>query len=370
MSFVFAHPLLGPASPLGDADQSLIARWMREEDNAPIASRGWTATGARLALDLLPSRIGDILQGHDLTLGSALNRTFCKAYLVGTDTAYAAACGLRPLFEEMLIGTPCEAIDSTEFAYYARQAIDADCLVIVFAASEEPWRSLEAIVAARGLGATTLVLAAGADMRYDRFASWSWRLAPPLDPIADPSLLLAMAYRLALSMGAQNGVAAGRLVQLEAALAEMPGQLQKALLATASDSAMASQLAAARHIVVAGNGAARSVVGASARWFGEILARPVTQCGLEALADMASDPSIATLVIVPNGLGVRRAQRALARRHEDGAIILVVAEDSPLNAHGNCACLTLPALIERLSALVYLAAGQRLASAIAQCGQP
>ncbi len=370
MSFVFAHPLLGPASLLGDADQSLIAGWMRDEDNAPIASRGWTATGARLALDLLPSRIGDILQGDDLTLGSALNRTFRKAYLVGTDTAYAAACGLRPLFEEMLIGTPCEAIDSTEFAYYARQAVDADCLVIVLAASEAPWRSLEAMVAARALGATTLVLAAGSDDRFDQHAAWSWRIAPSLDPIADPSLLLAMAYRLALSMGAQNGVAAGRLAQLEAALAEMPGQLQKALTATASDSAMASQFAAARHIVVAGNGAARSVVGASAHWFGEILACPVTQCGLEALADMASDPSIATLVIVPNGLSVRRAQQALARRHEDGAIILVIAEDSPLNAPGNCACLTLPAMIERLSALVYLAAGQRLASAMAQRGQP
>lgn len=370
MSFVFAHPLLGPASPLGDADQSLIAGWMREEYNAPIASRGWTASGARLALDHLPGRIVDMLKGHDLALGSAVDRTFRKTYLVGTDPAYAAACGLRPLFEEMLIGTPCEAIDSTEFAYYARQAVNADCLVIVLAALETPWRSLEATVAARALGATTLVLAAGADARYDDLSSWSWRAAPPIHPIAAPSLLLAMAYRLALSMGAQNGVAADRLAQLEAALGDMPGQLQHAFIPMNPDTAIASRLAAARHIVVAGNGAARAVVAASAQWFSEILARPVTQCGLEALADMASDPSIATLVIVPNGLSVRRAQRALVRRHEDGAIILVVAEDSPLNALGHCACMTLPAMIERLSALVYLSAGQRLACALAERGQP
>ncbi|MBB4053938.1 glucosamine--fructose-6-phosphate aminotransferase (isomerizing) [Devosia subaequoris] len=370
MSFVFAHPLLGPASPLGDADQSLIAGWMREEDNEPIASRGWTATGARLALDHLPSRIGDILQGHDLTLGSALNRTFCKAYLVGTDTAYAAACGLRPLFEEMLIGTPCEAIDSTEFAYYARQAVDADCLVIVFAASEEPWRSLEAIVAARGLGATTLVLAAGADMRYDRFASWSWRLAPPLDPIADPSLLLAMAYRLALSMGSQYGVAADRLVQLEAALAEMPGQLQKALIATASDSAMASQLAAARHIVVAGNGAARAAAAASAHWFCAATGRPITMCGLETLGDIPSSPSVATLAIVPNGLSVRRAQLVLERRQGNDSTALVIADDSPLRTIRAGAIFPLPAMVERLSALVYLSAGQRIACALLERRQP
>jgi glucosamine 6-phosphate synthetase-like amidotransferase/phosphosugar isomerase protein len=370
VSFVFVHPLLGPASPLGNADQSLIAGLMDEEDNADFAAHRWTTSGGRLALDGLPSRIGDIIHGRDLTLAPQLNRTFRKTYLVGTDTAYAAACGLRPFFEEMLDGTPCEAIDGTEFAYYARQAVNADCLVIVLAGLEAPWRSLEATVAARALGATTLVLAAGADARYDHHADLSWRVARPDHAIAGPSLLLAMAYRLGLLIGAQNGVARDRLAQLEAALESMPAQVQKALTATDADMTVASQLVAARHIVVAGNGAARAAAAASGQWFGEILARPVTRCGLEALANLASDASVATLVIVPNGLSVRRAQQALAHRHKDRAIVLVVAEDSPLYARGNGFCLTLPAMIERLSALVYLAAGQRLACAMAERGQP
>lgn len=370
MSFVFAHPLLGPDSPIGKSDQSLIAGLMIEEENDPHASHHWTATGARLGLDHLPDQLDDILGGNGPALDPALRRTFRTAYLVGTGTALAAAQGLRPLFEEMLGGTPCEAIDSTDFAYYARQAVNADCLVIVLAAAEAPWRSLEATLAARALGAFTLVLTAGGDPRYDQCSRSIWRVRPPTDPIAGPSLLLAMAYRFGLALGELNGVAASRLAQLGAALDAMPRQLEQSLIPTAADRAFAARLEEAGHIIVAGNGAARAATAASAHWFGEILGRPVTLCGLEALGKIPPDPSIATLMIVPNGLSVRRAQLVLERRQDDGAIALVVAEDSPLRALDVGMAFPLPPMIERLSALVYLAASQRIACALAEGRQP
>lgn len=370
MTFVHAHPLLGPESPLGDADQALIAGLMGEEESAPLSPYRWTATGARLALDCLPLRIGDILCRNVPALDPALRRRFRKAYLVGTGTALAAARGLRPLFEEMLAGTPCEPIDSTEFAYYARQAVSADCLVIILAAAEAPWRGLEATLAAHALGAFTLVLAAGGDPRYEQHSRSIWRVEPPSDPIAGPSVLLAMAYRLGLALGAQNGIAAHRLARLAAAQEKMPGQLEQSLISMEADHVIASRLDAAGHIVVAGNGASRAATAASAHWFGEILARPVTQCGLEALGDVPPSQSIATLMIVPNGLSVRRAQHVLEQRQSDMAMALVVAEDSPLRVWDAGAVLLLPAMIERLSALVYLSTSQRIACALAERRQP
>lgn len=370
MSFSFAHPLLGPDSPIGEADQALIAGLLIEEEDSPQPPLHWTAAGARLALDHLPGQIADVFGGDGPTLDPALRRTLRKAYLVGTGTALAAAQGLRPLLEEMLAGTPCEPIDSTDFAYYARQAINADCLVIVFAAAEEPWRSLEATLAARALGAFTLVLTAGGDARYDQYGQSIWRVTPPADPIAAPSLLLAMAYRLSLALGQLNGVAASRLAQLGAALDAMPRQLGQSLIPTDADSAFASRLQAAEHIVVAGNGAARAAAAASTHSIGAAIGRPVTLCGLEALGDIPSSPSIATLAIVPNGLSVRRAQLVLERRQGDGPMALVVADDSPLRAIDAGAIFPLPAMIERLSALVYLAVGQRIACALLERRQP
>ncbi|MBE7734072.1 phosphoheptose isomerase family protein [Devosia faecipullorum] len=369
MSFVFAHPLLGPDSPIGAADQALIAGLMTEEENAPHTRR-WTAAGMRLALDHLHGQIADILGGGGPTLDPMPPRSIRKAYLVGTCAALAAAQGLRPLFEEMLGGTPCEAIDSTDFAYYARQAVNADCLVIVLAATETPWRSLEATLAARALGAFTLVLTAGGDAQYDQYGHAVWRLGAPADPIADPSLLLAMAYRLGLALGELNGVAAARLAQLGAALAAMPRQLEQCLIPTDADRAFAARLEMAGHIIVVGNGAARAAAAASADWIGAVLGRPVTQCGLEALGEIPANPSIATLVIAPNGLSVRRAQLVLGRRQGDGAMGLVVADDSPLATLDAGTVFRLPAMIERLSALVYLSVGQRIACALAERRQP
>tara|TARA_R110000868_G_scaffold284552_6_gene545011 strand:- start:583 stop:1122 length:540 start_codon:yes stop_codon:yes gene_type:complete len=179
-----------------------------------------------------------------------------------------------------------------------------------------------------------------------------------------------MAYRLGLALGQLNGVAASRLAQLRAALDAIPRQLGSALITTDADSAFACEVQAAEHIVVAGNGAARAAAAANAHWIGAAIGRPVSLCGLEALGDIPSSPSVATLAIVPNGLSVRRAQLVLERRQGDGPMALVVADNSPLRAIDASAIFLLPAMIERLSTLVYLSVGQRIAVALLERRQP
>lgn len=365
-----SSPLLWPESPLSGEDRDIVRALLAAEALA-VAAAPERRSGRQLAeaIAAQPDAVRAVLaQAAEIeALGAEIvSMRPRRLYLTGTGDALAVARAVRPLFEEMF-GMPAEPIDAMELAYYGRQPFDAETLVISIALDDAAPRTCEAIIVARAMGAPTLAVVLGANTQLSVLAAQTLALAPVHReaPCGSSAALMALNI-LALGAGRHRRLAAERLATLGAANVLLPAQMQAAIATLpAAARAAAESLSPERPLFVVAAGPSLACADLGARLIRNTTGRPASMCGLEDFHSGGMVPHGDVLLIAPNGLSASRAEQAAGRvRSGGGRVIVVTAEDNEALLDAADVALPLPALIERLSPLVYGIGPQMLAAAL------
>jgi glucosamine--fructose-6-phosphate aminotransferase (isomerizing) len=188
-----------------------------------------------------------------------------RVYLVGAGDSLAVLSAAR-LALEVMLGVPCEPVQSLELAYYFSHNVTARSLVIALSSSGETTRTVEALLAAQAAGALTLAVTnkPGSTLATQSTAAVivdATRIGWPTQSSTAP---LALLLRLAGLVGASRGAstAAAYLAELETLPELMADVLTRADLVIREQ---AEVEAAGRMFVFAGAGPcqAAAVVGAA-----------------------------------------------------------------------------------------------------------
>ena len=141
-----------------------------------------------------------------------------RVYLVGAGDSLAVLAAAR-LSLEVMLGVPCEPVQSLELAYYLLHNVTARALVIALSSSGETTRTVEAMLAAQAAGALTLAITnkPGSTLATESTAALivdATRVGWPTQSSTAP---LALLLRLAGLVGAGRGTpaAAAYLAELE-----------------------------------------------------------------------------------------------------------------------------------------------------------
>lgn len=107
--------------------------------------------------------IADVAAQVEATVTPQLARGVSKIYLTGCGDSYFAALAAR-LFYDSFVGLPVEPVEGMEFSrYVAPHALSDEALVIVISNSGRVSRTVEAAMASKKRGATTIAATAYAD---------------------------------------------------------------------------------------------------------------------------------------------------------------------------------------------------------------
>lgn len=233
-------PLVGQGSPLTAAQQQLISDLQRREQDratqlpgdAPRDSRRRTRVVlTRDEMWAQPQVIAETLEQEAQFIREAgvtlEKRQVRRLYMVGCGDSLAAAIGVRPLLEALL-GCPCEAVESLEYAHYLYGQTDSRTAVIAISSSGVTTRTVEALLRARSCGALVIAvsntqgtpLMTEADLGlYVHAIRNGW-------PTQASTGAMAVLYRLGMEAGRARGV---ETAELERGLAEIPAQMATAL---------------------------------------------------------------------------------------------------------------------------------------------
>lgn len=144
-----------------------------------------------------------------------------RVFLVGAGDSLIAMIAARWLLERML-GVPCEAVDSLEFAYYRQHLLSKKSIVIALSSSGGTVRTIESVLLAKLTGALTVALTnvSGSTITEatdDVFIVEATRVGWPTQ---STTAALAVLMRLALIVGRLRGES--DVDRLEADLQRVP----------------------------------------------------------------------------------------------------------------------------------------------------
>jgi glucosamine 6-phosphate synthetase-like amidotransferase/phosphosugar isomerase protein len=212
-------PLLAIGSPLDERQKQVITRVSAAEragilalptDDPLDAKRRKRVEATRGEMFGQPNAIVATWQRNEAELVSVsrriAERTFDRVFLAGAGDSLAVMIGARRALELML-GVPCEPVQSLEFAYYQQHLVTKNSLIIALSSSGETTRTVEAVLVAQHARALTLALTntVGSSLDVESENTLLIEATRVGWPTQSSSAALALLLRLASAVGVLRG---------------------------------------------------------------------------------------------------------------------------------------------------------------------
>ena len=213
-------PLLAADSPLDDRQKQVVTRVSAAEragilalptDDPLDAKRRARVEATRGEMFGQPEAIVATWARNETELTSVsrqiADRSFDRVFLVGAGDSLAVMIAARSALELML-GVPCEPVQSLEFAYYQQHLVTKNSLVIALSSSGETTRTVEAMLVAQHAQALTIALTntVGSTLDVESANTLLIEATRVGWPTQSSSAALALLLRLASTVGAHRGI--------------------------------------------------------------------------------------------------------------------------------------------------------------------
>ncbi|RFA18168.1 SIS domain-containing protein [Subtercola boreus] len=287
-------------------------------------------------------------------------RSTDRVFLVGAGDSLAVMIAAR-LTLELMLGVPCEPVQSLEFAYYQRHLVTPASLVIALSSSGETTRTVEAALVAQHAGAMTIALTntAGSTLDLESERTLMIEATRVGWPTQSSTAAIALLMRLATEVGIRRGVAGAP--QLADELVTLPDVIADVLATNDGPIAEIARVEAARTMYLFSAGGpnwAAAIVGAAK--VKETTPDHAVEIEVEEYHHYNTQkPNEPLFIFAPSGPSVPRAvDTGRDARRYGGQLYVVTSEgEHAFDEHAN-AVLTVPAVTEALSSLVYLVPAQ------------
>lgn len=363
-------PLLDPAtSPLDDRQRAVVRRVSDAErahilalpSNDPrdpklrarVQATGPELFGQPAAIRATLRENASALDIIADKLGTGINRVV----LVGCGDSLAVMIAARQALEDAL-GVPCEPMQSLEFAYYHARLAGPGTAVIALSSSGETTRTVEALLMAQQRGSYTVALTNtdGSTLQSEADTALKIEATRVGWPTQSSTSALALLLELAVRIGERNNPAATE--PLRAAFDALPDTMRQVLIRldqVIASIAEAEVAAGVQTVLFAGAGPnlASAIIGAA----------KVKECtALHAIdiqteeyhhynSQKAGEP---LFLLAPSGPTVPRAvDTGTDALRWGGRLYVVTTEGEDAFEHLGGQIITLPAVAESLSPLLY-----------------
>ncbi|MET0703392.1 MAG: SIS domain-containing protein [Mycobacterium sp.] len=370
-----ASPFLDDRTSPLDARQRAVVRRISEAERAHILALPSNdpldpklrfrveATGPELLGQ--PSAITSTISANAEALDAVAARLaggVRRIFLVGCGDSLAVMVAAQHLLETA-IGVPCDPVQSLEFAYYRAAMVDQECAVILLSSSGETTRTVEALLLAQHRGAYTVSLTntAGSTLQNEADTSLKIEATRVGWPTQSSTAALALLFELGVRVAEHRQLpVAERLRDDLDGLPAAMGQVLSALGRAIADIAEAEVRSGVQTVLFAGAGPnlAAAIVGAA----------KVKECTVLHAVDIqteeyhhynsqkADEP---LFVLAPSGPSVPRSVDTGTDALRWGGRLYVFTTEGERAFDGlGGTVLTLPAIDEALSPLLYLLPAQ------------
>jgi glutamine---fructose-6-phosphate transaminase (isomerizing) len=279
-----------------------------------------------------------------------------RVFLVGAGDSLLAMVAVRQTMELML-GVPCEAVQSLEFAYYRRHVVSPNSLVVVLSSSGRTTRTLEALLIADHFGATTLSVtnSVGSPVAANSLDTLLLSATRNGWPTQSTTVAIAVLLRLAVEIGTVRGVALQEI--FAQGLASVPGLIAKALT---DNDLIVGEIAAAESAhgmyVFSAAGPAWAAAIAGAAKVKEATPDRALEIHLEEFHHYNSQkPGEPLFLLVPEGPSASRAiDTAAESLRQKGRPYAIVPQGFEALSGYALRTIEMPKIVEPLSALLYV----------------
>jgi glucosamine 6-phosphate synthetase-like amidotransferase/phosphosugar isomerase protein len=312
-----------------------------------------------------PTAINSTISANDQILDAVADRLSIgvrRIFLVGCGDSLAVMIAAQHLLETS-VGVPCEPVQSLEFAYYRAALVDHDCAVIVLSSSGETTRTVEALLLAqhRGVYTVSLTNTDGSTLQNEADTSLKIEATRVGWPTQSSTAALALLFELGVRVAERRrSPVADRLRReldaLPGVMAEVLGALDPVIAGIAETEVRSG----VQTVLFAGAGPnlAAAIVGAA----------KVKECTVLHALDIqteeyhhynsqkANEP---IFVLAPSGPSVPRSVDTGKDALRWGGRLYVITTEGERAFDGlGGTVLTLPAIDESLSPLLYLLPAQ------------
>jgi glucosamine--fructose-6-phosphate aminotransferase (isomerizing) len=220
MSSTLESPLLDAGSPLDNRQQAVVTRVSQAERASILAlpsddpldpKRRFRVEATRGEMFGQPQAILDTWARNGAELAAVSRRIadggFDRVFLVGAGDSLAVMIAARRSLE-LMIGVPCEPIQSLEFAYYQQHLVNERSIVVALSSSGETTRTVEAMLVAQHAKALTLAITNTASSSLDQESENTLLIEATRVgwPTQSSSAALALLLRLATEIGRHRGL--------------------------------------------------------------------------------------------------------------------------------------------------------------------
>jgi glucosamine 6-phosphate synthetase-like amidotransferase/phosphosugar isomerase protein len=368
-------PLLAADSPLDDRQKEVVERVSKAEragilalptDDALDPKRRARVEATRAEMFGQPQAIRATWNRNEQALAAIGERiagaTFDRVFLVGAGDSLAVMIGARRALELML-GVPCEPVQSLEFAYYQQHLVTDRSLVIALSSSGETTRTVEAVLVAQHAKALTVALTNTIGSSLDQESENTLLIQATRVgwPTQSSTAALALLLRLAAHVGVLRGVdGATDLSEEVSILPELIAQVLDDNDARIAEIARAEAHRTMYLFSAGGPNWAAAIVGAAK--VKETTPDHAVEIQVEEFhhynSQKAGEPMF---IFAPSGPSVPRAVDTGrdSRRFGGQLYVVTTAGESAFDEHAN-GIIELPVVDEALSPLLYLVPAQMI----------
>ncbi len=367
---VTCTPLLAADSPLDEHARRLVSDLYQQEQQRALVlpTDDDLDSKRRLRVDLTmkeilgqPAAIKKTLEDERQSVSdiarSMATRPVRRIYLVGCGDSYSVMIAARVLFERLL-GISCEPMQALDFAYYNHLLLDADTLVIALSSSGATTRTVEAILLAKALGATTLSLTNTPDSPLSRESDYKLLVHAERKgwPTQASTAALALLIQFAIDLAVAVSSGTRDIEALQGALNEIPMLVADVTERHNGSMQQIAKIEATNSMYLfAGGGPSYSSASFGAAKIKECSPNHAIAIPLEEfhhyISQKAGDPLV---LIAPSGPTVARARDTAAEgKRWGGRVYSIASEGERSLAENSDELIFLPHMSELLSPLVY-----------------
>ncbi|MCV7423868.1 SIS domain-containing protein [Mycobacterium yunnanensis] len=321
------------------------------------------ATGPELFAQ--PHAIRETLAINASELGAVADRLvdgIDRVVLVGCGDSLAVMVAARQALE-LVLGVPCEPVQSLEFAYYQADLVDDRTAVVALSSSGETTRTVEALLMAQHRGSYTVAITntAGSTLQAEATTSLKIEATRVGWPTQSSTAALALLLELAIRIGERRVPA--RTVELRTAFDALPDLMAEVLTRIdpiVAEIAEAEVAAGVANVLFSGAGPnlATAIVGAAK--VKECTTLHAAEIQVEEYHHYNSQKAGEPLFLfAPTGPSVPRALDTARDALRWGGRLYVITTDGEHAFDGfDATVVTLPSVAEPLSPLLYLVVAQ------------
>lgn len=237
-------PFIGDGSPLDARQQRVVERVSAAEHASIVAlptdhpldpKRRARDEATYPELLAQPERIRETLAVNDAALTDLAEVIAAmhvdRVFVTGAGDSLAVAIAARQALELML-GVPCEPVQSLDLAYYLAPLVTSRSVVIALSSSGETTRTVEAALVAQHVGALTVAITNTAGSTLDQESERTLLLRATR--VGWPTQSSTTALALLLDLATRVGVVQGHpeAAALRAGLATIPDRMEEVIAAT------------------------------------------------------------------------------------------------------------------------------------------